>query len=80
MLLTQVPCSSTSTLYPGPKLQAILDHIFAGYLSLCLIDTHGKTPWLGFHHVALDPGQIELLQTFCEDDSCDYPMIPDPPK
>ena len=35
---------------------------------------------LGFHQVPLDPGQIELLQTFCKDDSYDYQMIPDPPK
>ena len=28
----------------------------------------------------LDSGQIELLQTFCEDYSYDYPMIPDIPK
>ena len=31
----------------------------------------------GSHQVPLDPGQAELLQTFCEDDSYDYPMIPD---
>ena len=45
---------------PRPKLPALLDHIFAGYLFLCLIDAHGKTSLLGFHQVPLDPGQIEL--------------------
>ena len=80
MLLTQVPCSFTSAFYPGSKLPALLDHIFAGYLFLCLIDAHGKTSLLGFQQGALDPGQIELLQTFCEDDSYDYPVILDPPK
>ena len=47
MLLTQVPCPITSTFYPGSKLLALLDHRFAEYLFLCLIDAHGKTPvWI----------------------------------
>ena len=71
MLLTQVPSSSKSTFYPGSKLSALLDHIFAGYSILCLIDAHGKTSLLGFHQVPLDPGIIELLQPFCENDSYD---------
>ena len=53
----QVPCISTSTFYPGPKLSELLDHIFAGYLFLRLIDAHGKTQLLGFHKVTLDSGQ-----------------------
>ena len=73
----QVPCSSTSTFYPGSKLSELLDNIFAVYLFLCLIDAHGKTSLLGFH---LGSGQIELLQIFCQDDLYDYPMFPDPPK
>ena len=31
MLVTQVPCSSSSTLEAGPKLPGLLAHIFAGY-------------------------------------------------
>ena len=54
--------------------------MFSGYLFLCLIDAHGKTSFLGFHQVPLDPGQIELFQSFCGDDSYDYPMIPVPQK
>ena len=73
MLLTKVPCLSTSTSYPGSKLPALLDHIFAGYIFLCLIDPMASL--LGFHQVPLDPGQIELLQTFCEDDSYDNPIM-----
>ena len=65
---------------PGLNLPALHDHIFARYLHHCLIDAHGKTSLLGFHQVPQDPGQIELLQTFCEADSYDYPMILDPPK
>ena len=42
----QVPCSSTSTFYAGSKLSELLDHVFAGYLFLCLIDAHGKTSML----------------------------------
>ena len=76
----QVPCSSTSTFYPGSNLPELLDHIFAGYLFLCLIDAHGKTSLLGFYQGLLDSGQIELLQFFCHDDSYDYPMFPDPQK
>ena len=71
---------STSTHYPGPKLPALLDHIFAGYIFLCPIDAHGKTSLLVFHQVPLDPGKIELLQTFCKYHSFIYPMIPDPSK
>ena len=77
---TQMPCSFTSTFYPGSKLSELLNHIFAGYLSLYLIDAHGKTSLCGSHQVPLDPGQTELLQTCCEDDSYDYPMVPDLPK
>ena len=80
MLLTQVPCPVTSTFYPGSKLLALLDHTFAEYLFLCLIDAHGKTSLCGSHQVPLDYGQTKLLQTFCEDDSYDYPMISDLPK
>ena len=79
MLLRQVLCSVTATFYPGSKLSALLDPIFAGYLFLCLSDAHGKTSLQGFHKVPLDPGPIELLQTFCEHDSHDYTMIPDSP-
>ena len=75
MLLTQVPCSSTSTLYLDQTYQLYLTTSLQEYLFLCLVDAHGKTPLLGFHQVPLDPGQIELLQTFCEDDPYDYPMI-----
>ena len=57
MLLTQVPCPMTSTFYPGPKLVALLDHIIAEYLFLCLIDAHGKTSLCGSHQVPLDYGQ-----------------------
>ena len=42
MLLTQVPYPITSTFYPGSKLLALLHHIFAEYLFLCLTDAHGK--------------------------------------
>ena len=80
MLWIQVACSFTATFYPGPKVPGILDHIFVEFLFLCLIDAHGKTPLLGFHQVPLDLGQIGLLQTFCEDDSYDYPLTPDPSK
>ena len=80
MLGIQLPCSSSSTFYPGSKLSDLLDHMFAVYLVLCLIDPHGKTSLRGSHLVPLDPGQTELLQTFCEDDTYDYPMIPDLPK
>ena len=78
MLMIQVPSSSMPTLYLGPKLCALHDHIFTGYLFLCLIDAHRKTPLLGFHQVPLDPGQTELLQNFYEDDSYDNPLTPDP--
>ena len=80
MLLTQVPCPVTSTFYPGPKLLALPDRTFAEYLFLCLIDAHGKTSLCGSHQVPLDYGQAKLLQTFCEEDSYDYPMISDLPK
>ena len=70
---TQVFCSCTSTFYPGSKLSEQLDHIFAGYVFLCLIDAHGKTSLCGFHQVALDSGQNELLKYFCQDGSYDYP-------
>ena len=59
MLLTQVPCPITSTSYPGSKLLALLDHTFAKYLFLCLIDAHGKTPLCGSHQVPLDYGQTK---------------------
>ena len=59
MLLIQVPCPITSTLYPGSKLLALLDHTFAEYLFLCLIDAHGKTPLCGSHQVPLDYGQTK---------------------
>ena len=80
MLLTQVPCPVTSTFYPGPKLLALLDHTFAEYLFLCLIEAHGKTSLCGSHQVPLDYGQTKLLQTFCKDDSYDNPMISDLPQ
>ena len=70
-LLPQVPCSFTSTLYPGPEPPTLLNHIFEVYLFLCLIDAHGKTSSLGSHQGPLDPGKFELLQVFYEDDSCD---------
>ena len=57
MLLTQVPCPMTSTFYAGPKLVALLDHTFAEYLFLYLIDAHGKTSLCGSHQVPLDYGQ-----------------------
>ena len=41
MLLTQVPCPIMSTFYPRSEQLALLDHTFAEYLFLCLID--GKT-------------------------------------
>ena len=75
ILLTQVPCPITSTFYTESKLLALLDHTFAEYLwFLCLIDAHGTTSLCGFHKVT------KLLQTFCEDDSYDYPAISDLPK
>ena len=80
MLLTQVPCPVTSTFYPVSKLLALLDCMFAEYLFLCLIDAYGKTSLCGSHQVPLYYGQTKLLQTFCEDDSYDYPMISDLPK
>ena len=46
MLLTQLPCSFTSTFYPGSRLPALLDHTFAGYLFLFRTDAHGKTSLL----------------------------------
>ena len=42
-LLIQVPCSSIPKFFPGSKLPALLDHIFAGYLFLCLLHAQGKT-------------------------------------
>ena len=69
-----------STFYAGSKLLALLDHIFAEYLFLCLIDAHGKTYLCGSHQVPLDYGQTKLLQPFCEDDSYDYLIISDLPK
>ena len=66
---TQALCSPTSTFYPGSKLSGLLHHIFAGYIFLCPIDAHGKTSLYGSQQVTLDPGQTELLQLFCEDDS-----------
>ena len=69
MLLTQVPCLVTSTFYPGSKLLALLDHTFAEYLFLCLIDAHGKASLCVSHKVPLDYAQNKLLQTFSEDDS-----------
>ena len=65
MLLTHVPCPVTSTFYPRPTLLALLDHTFAEYLFLCLIDAHGKTSLCGSHQVPLDYGQTKSLQTFC---------------
>ena len=56
MLLTQVPCPITSTSYPG---SALLDHTFAEYLFLFLIDTHGKTLLCGSYQVPLDYGQTK---------------------
>ena len=64
-----------TSILPWIKTTSSTDHIFAGYLFLCLIDAYGKTSLLGLHQLPLDPGQIELLQTFC-----DHPMIPDPSK
>ena len=80
MLLRLVPCPVSSTFYPESKLLALLDHALAEYLFLCLIDAHGKTSLCGSHQVPLDYGQTKILQTFCEDDSYDYPMISDLPK
>ena len=80
ILLTQVPCPITSTFYTESKLLALLDHTFAEYLFLCLIDAHGKISSCGSHQVPLDYGQTKLLHIFCEDDSYDYPMISDLPK
>ena len=56
----QVPWLSTSTFYHGPRLSELLDHIFAGYLFLCLIDAHGNTLLLGFYKETLDSGQSIL--------------------
>ena len=56
----QVPCLSTSAFYHGPDLSELLDHIFAGYLFLSLIDAHGEIPLLRFHKVALESGQSDL--------------------
>ena len=67
MLLTQVHCSSTPTFYPDQNDQLYLTTSFAGYLFLCLIDAHAKTPFLRFHQVPLDPGQFESLQNFFVD-------------
>ena len=61
MLLTQVPCPITSTFYPGSNILALLDHTFAAYLFLGLIDAHGKTPLCGSHQVPLDYGQTKHL-------------------
>ena len=47
------------TFYPGPKLLALLDHTFAEYLFLCLIDAHGKPLLCGSHQVPLDYGQMK---------------------
>ena len=47
------------TFYPGPKLLALLDHTFAEYMFLCLIDAHGKTLLCGSHQVPLDYGQMK---------------------
>ena len=80
ILLTQVPCPVTSTFHPGSKLLALLGHTFAEYLFLCLLAAHGKTSLHGSCQVPLDYGQTKLPQTFCEDDSYDYPMISDLPK
>ena len=74
-----IPCSSTSALYCGLKLPALPDHIFAGYLFLCLIAAHEKTS-LGFYQVLLNSGQIESLHIFCQDELYDYPMFPNTPK
>ena len=76
----QVPCSSTSTIYPQSRLSELFDHIFAGYIFLCLIDVHAKITLLGFCQVLLASGQIESIQIYCQDDSYDYPLFPDPPK
>ena len=59
MLLTQVPCPVSSTIYSGSKLLAILHHTFAEYLFLRLIDAHGKTSLCGSHQVPLDYGQTK---------------------
>ena len=48
---------------PGSKLLALLDHTFAEYLFLCLIDAHGKTPLCGSHQVPLDYGQTKHVGT-----------------
>ena len=77
MLLTQLRCPVTSTFYPGTKQLALLDHTFAEYLFLCLMDAHGKTSFCGTHQVPLDYGQTKLLQTFCEDDYYNYPDLPE---
>ena len=69
----QAPSSSTSALYLLPNLPALPDHIFAGYLFLCLIDAHGKTSLIGFYQVLLASGQIESIQIFFQDDS--YPHL-----
>ena len=59
-----------------PKLPAQPDHTFTGYLFLFLIDADGKISLCGYQQVPLDPGQTELHQVFCEDDSFDSPMFP----
>ena len=59
MLMTQIPCPITSTFYPGSKLLALLDHTFAEYLFLCLIDAQGKTLLCGSHQVLQDYGQTK---------------------
>ena len=63
MLLTRVPCPITSTFYPGSKLLALLDHTFAEYLFLCLIEAHGKTLLCGSHQVPLESGQKSMFGT-----------------
>ena len=62
VLLTQVPCPMTSTFYPGPKLLALLDHTFAEYLFVFLIDAHGKNiiVWISPSTSGLWTNQVTL--------------------
>ena len=51
-------CYIKTPLYSGTPLKTTFGYIFGPELFLSLIDAHGMTPWLGYHHKSLVTGHF----------------------
>ena len=56
-------CYIKPPLYLGIPLKTAFGHMFGIYLFLCLIDAHGKTPWLGYYQESLASGHSDGSST-----------------